>query len=280
MLMARVNVAASYNFFGAVTEAIGGEHVKVTVLGSPKYDPHFIVPKPSLIPALRRADMLVINGGGLEIGWLPPLIKRANNGRIQPGSPGFVDASQVIDLIDKPAAVSRAFGDVHPEGNPHYTTDPHNVIPVATLIAHRLEIVDPAHKADYVRNLETFTTHWKDFLKKYDVRMKQCEGMKVVQYHELFNYLLKRYGIEPVGTIEPLPGIAPSSKHTLELIMLMRKEGVKTILQDVYHEKKTARFIAAKTGARVVVLPHDLGAVKGTDTLESFYGVIAERLCR
>ena len=279
-LMARINVAATYNYLGAVVQKIGGDHVKVTVLGSPKYDPHFIVPKPSLIPALRRADMLVINGGGLEIGWLPPLIRRANNGRIELGSPGFVDAGQVIEMIDKPAAVSRAYGDVHPEGNPHFNTDPHNILPVAMLIAHRLEIVDPAHKADYDRNLHRFLKNWQSFLKSFDRKMKKCEGLKVVQYHELFNYLLERYGIESVGTIEPLPGIAPSSKHTLELIGRMRKAGVKTILQDLYHEKKTAKFIAAKTGGRVVVLPHDLGAVKGSETLETFYETIAERLCR
>ena len=109
--------------------------------------------------------------------------------------------------------------------------------------------------------------------------MQSCKGMKVVQYHELYNYLLRRYGIKPVDTIEPMPGIAPSSKHTIALIRGMQKEGIKIILQDPYHEKKSARFIAQKSGARVVVLPHDVGAVSGTDTLESFYMTIQKRLC-
>ncbi|BBG66413.1 zinc ABC transporter, periplasmic-binding protein ZnuA [Hydrogenimonas sp.] len=279
-LLARVDVAVTYSYLAAVTESIGGEHVKVTVLSSPKQDPHFVVPKPSLISRLSRADMLVINGGGLEIGWLPPLLERANNPKINPGRAGFVDVSRVVDTIEKSEAVSRAYGDVHPEGNPHFYIDPHNIVPIATLIEHKLEIVDPLHKNDYAANLKRFLDRWQKFLKRFDARMEKCRGMKVVQYHELYNYFLKRYGIVSVGTIEPLPGIAPGSKHTLELIASMKEKGVKTILQDPYHEKRTARFIAAKTGARVVVLPHDLGAVEGSGTLESFYETYAERLCR
>lgn len=279
VVFAKVNIAATYPYLGVVAKAIGKDDVKVVVLGSAKYDPHFVVPKPSLISRLVNADMIIINGGGLEIGWLPPLLKRADNGKINPGSPGFVDVSQVIDMIDKPTAVSRAFGDIHPGGNPHFNTDPHNIIPIAMLIEHKLEIVDPAHKWDYARNLNEFLDHWKAFLRDFDEKMKPCKGLKVVQYHELYNYFLKRYGLIPVGTIEPLPGIAPSSKHTLELIKVMKQEGVKVILQDPYHEKKTAKFIASKTGAKVIILPHDVGAVKGADRLESFYLMFVKRLC-
>ncbi len=279
VLSAAVEVAAAYPYLGAVAKAVGQDRVHVTVLGSAKYDPHFVVPKPSLIRVLNKADLLVINGGGLEIGWLPPLIRRANNARINPGAPGFCDASQVIDLIDKPAAVSRAYGDVHPEGNPHFNTDPHNIVPVAMLVARKLAQIDPEHAAFYADNLKRFRARWKAFLKTFDASMRQCRGMKVVQYHALYNYLLDRYGIVDAGTIEPLPGIAPSSRHTLQLISKMRSESISTLLQDPYHERKTARFIAAKTGARVVVLPHDLGAVPQTDSLEDFYTVIAKRLC-
>ena len=279
VLFAKVNVAVSYPYLAAITKQIGKEYVRITVLGSAKYDPHFVVPKPSLLSRLNKADMLIINGSGLEIGWLPPLLKRANNGKINPGRVGFVDVSQVIDMIDKPTAVSRAFGDVHPEGNPHFNTDPHNIIPIAMLIEHKLEIIDPIHKTNYAKNLKTFLDQWHIFLKKFDKKMKSCKDMKVVQYHELYNYFLKRYGIVSVGTIEPLPGIAPSSKHTIELINTMKDEGVKVILQDPYHEKKTANFISKKTEARVIVLPHDVGAIKGTDTLESFYSIYAEQLC-
>jgi len=277
--LAKVHVIASYPYLGKIVQAIGDDAVKVKVLASAKRDPHFIIPKPSLIPAISRADLLVANGAGLEIGWLPPLLKSANNPKVRIGSQGFVDVSRAIHLIDIPKSVSRAMGDVHPEGNPHFDTDPHNVLPIAKLITKKLSDIDASHKNLYAKNLQTFTKTWKHFLHTFDVGMKQCKGKKVIQYHELYNYVLRRYGIKSVANIEPLPGIAPSSKHTLELIGKMKKEHITTILQDRYHEKKTAKFIAAKTGAKVIILPHDVGSVSGTESLQSFYTTIEERLC-
>jgi zinc/manganese transport system substrate-binding protein len=279
LLSANVNVVTTYPYLAETVKAVGGDLVRVKTLASPKMDPHFIVPKPSLIPLLSRADLLVINGAGLEIGWLPPLLKRAHNPHIQPGSIGFVNGSQVIHLLNRPSSVSRAYGDVHPEGNPHYALDPHNIIPLAKLIAKRLAKIDPKHQSDYQTNLSIFLTRWQTFLKAFDQRMQACQGKKVVQYHNLFNYFLKRYGIVSAGTVEPLPGIAPSAKHTIALIRLMQKEKIGMILQDVYHERKTAHFIASKTGADVVLLPHDVSAVEGANTLQNFYQIIAKRLC-
>ncbi len=278
-LFASMQIDTTYSTLGAIAKKVGGDFVKVTVLGSNKYDPHFIVPKPSLLAKLRRADLLIINGGGLEIGWLPPLLRNAHNPKINEGSLGFLDASQSLELIDKPTTVSRAFGDVHAEGNPHYITDPYTVPIIAEAIASRLAQIDPIHKFAYKQNLQNFKKEWSSFLTQFDAKMAQCSTKEVVQYHELFNYFLKRYNIENIGTIEPLPGIAPSSKHTLELIMLIKQNKVKKILQDVYHERKTAQFIAAKTGAKVVVIPHDLGAVGGK-TLEDFYNNIASKICK
>jgi len=276
---AQVRVVASYPYLGKIIQAVGGDKVKVKVLASPKFDPHFVIPKPSLIPAIARADMLVANGAGLEIGWLPPLLKRANNPKVRIGTKGFVDVSRAIHLIDVPKAISRAYGDVHPEGNPHFDTDPHSVLPIAKLIMHTLSQLDESHTQNYQKNYKKFAAKWQSFLRGFDVKMKSCKGMKVVQYHELYNYLLRRYGLKSVNTIEPLPGIAPSSKHTVALINEMKKKHITTILQDPYHEKKSAQFIADKTGAKVVILPHDVGAVSGTDTLESFYNTIEQRLC-
>ncbi len=277
---ASLRVDTTYSTLGAITKEVGGDLVKVTVLGSSKYDPHFIVPKPSLLSKLRRADLLIINGGGLELGWLPPLIQNAHNRNIQNGAKGFLDISHFIPMINKPAAVSRAFGDVHAQGNPHYSTDPHFVITIAKAIADKLMQLDPNNRATYQANLDVFTKKWQTYLKTYDANLRSCRGKKVVQYHELYNYFFKRYGVKKIGNIEPLPGIAPSSKHTLALIMLMKKEHVKTILQDAYHERRTAKFIAAKTGATVEIIPHDVGSTKGSDTLEKFYNMIAQRICK
>jgi zinc/manganese transport system substrate-binding protein len=278
-LFASLRVDTTYSTLGAITKEIGGDMVKVTVLGSSKYDPHFIVPKPSLLSKLNRADLLIMNGGGLELGWLPPLIKNANNAKIQPGTNGFLDMSHYVTLIDKPASVSRAFGDVHAQGNPHYSTDPYMVLTMAKVIADRLALIDPDNAQAYQKNLDTFVTHWKSYLKSLDTKMRSCQTKSVIEYHELFNYFLNRYNIKSYGNIEPLPGIAPSSKHTIAIINTINKNKIHVILQDTYHERKTAKFIASKTGARVAVIPHDVGSVEGSDTLESFYNTIADRLC-
>jgi len=278
LLFGSLNVDTTYSTLGAIVKKIGADKVKVTVLGSSKYDPHFITPKPSLLSKLRRSDLLVINGGGLEVGWLPPLIRNANNAKIQNGAKGFLDISHYIPMIDVPTSVSRGFGDVHAEGNPHYITDPHMVLLVADAISDKLSELDFENASFYEKNLSDFKKEWSEYLKKYDARMLTCKGKKVIEYHELFNYFLQRYDIKSYGNIEPLPGISPSSKHTLKLISLMRKNAVKTILQDVYHERKTAKFIADKTGAKVVLVPHDIGAL-GAKTLQEFYNNIANNIC-
>lgn len=278
-LFANVNVAVTYNYLGEIVKEIGADSVKVVVLASPKMDPHFIVPKPSLLPKVHNADMLVLNGAGIEIGWLPPLLNSANNSHVISGSVGFVDVSQVIDMLDKTTSISRAFGDIHPEGNPHFSSDPHNIIPIATLIAKKLQAIDAKNSKNYQKNLDSFVAKWESYLKKFDADMQECKTKKVVQYHALFRYILNRYAIESIGNIEPLPGVSPSSKHTIELVESMKQKGVNVILQDVYHEQKTAKFIASKTNANIEIIPHDVGSIEGTDSLEALYNTVKERLC-
>jgi len=278
LAFASIRVDTTYSTLGAVAKKIGGDEVNVTILASSKYDPHFIVPKPSLLSKLRRADLLIMNGGGLELGWLPPLIRSANNAKIQTGAKGFLDMSHFINMIDKPATVSRAFGDVHAEGNPHYSTDPYVILTMAKVIEKKLSEIDPEHSKIYKANLDKFLDEWNNYLVTLNTKMQKCSDKKVVQYHELFNYFLKRYNIKSYGNIEPLPGISPSSKHTIELINTIKSNNIKTILQDVYHEKKTAKFIANKTGAKVIIIPHDMGA-DGSSSLEEFYNNIASKLC-
>jgi len=279
-VFAKLNVATTYNYLGEVTKAIGGDLVKVDVLANPKLDPHFISPRPSLIGKLRREDLLIINGAGLEIGWLPPLLKSANNSKINSGGSGFLDASGAVTLIDKPVSVSRAYGDVHSEGNPHYAVDINNIVPVAELISMKLSQLDPSNSSKYADNFSKFKSHIEKLITKLEPIIKGCQGKKLLQYHELFNYALDAFGAKKAGNIEPLPGISPSSKHTLELINLIKSQKITTILQDVYHEKKTANFIADKTGATVKVVPHDVGATDSADTLDNFYSEVATQICQ
>jgi len=279
-VFASLRVEATYATLGAVAQKVGGDLVHVHVLGSPKYDPHFIVPKPSLLSKLRRADLLIINGGGLELGWLPPLIRSANNANIQNGAKGFLDISHYIPMIDIPTSVSRGFGDVHAQGNPHYSTDPHLIPLMAKAIEAKFVELDSDNAAYYKVNLDNFLQEWDKYLLSFDANMLTCKDKKVIEYHELFNYFLKRYDFQSFGNIEPLPGIAPSSKHTIEIINTIKKNNVKIILQDVYHEERTAKFIAEKTDAHVIVIPHDVQAIKSADTLEHFYDTIEKRICQ
>jgi len=279
-IFATVNVATTYNYLGEVTKAIGGDLVKVDVLSNPKLDPHFITPKPSLIAKLRRENLLIINGGGLEIGWLPSLLKRANNSKINNGGSGFLDVSGAVTMIDKPATVSRAYGDVHPDGNPHYALDINNITSIAELIGMKLSQIDSVNSAKYSANFNKFKSDIEKLKTKLAPITKGCQGKKVIQYHELFNYALNSFGVEKVGDIEPLAGISPSSRDTLELINLIKTQKIDTILQDVYHEKRTAKFIANKTGAKVKIVPHDVGATDTADSLEAFYTEVATKICQ
>jgi len=278
-LFAKIEIAAAYPYIGELTKTIAKDKANVVVLSRGDWDPHFVVPKPSLVSKLRNADLLILNGASLEIGWLPPLIESAHNANIQKGANGYLELSDYVKLKDIPGEVDRSMGHVHEEGNPHFALDPHNMIPLAEVIMLTLALHDKANYSYYKKNFETFKTFWKKKLRSYDAKMKKCKGMKVVQYHELFNYFLIHYGIESIDNLEPIPGIKPNSKHALKLINEIKDENVKLILQDVYHEHKTSKFIAQKTGAKVVELPHDVGAIKGTQTLEKFFDTLVGRVC-
>lgn len=278
-LFAKLNVSVAYPYIEQLTKEVGHDKVKISLLSRGDWDPHFVVPKPSLVGKLRNADLLILNGASLEIGWLPPLIKSSNNPKVQKGADGYIDLSEYIKLQDIPKSVDRSMGHVHEEGNPHFALDPHNMIPLAEVIMLTLSLSDEKNYTFYKKNFESFKSRWQKKLKHYDAKMKKCQGMKVVQYHELFNYFLKHYGIKSIDNLEPIPGIKPNSKHALKLVNEIKDQNVKLILQDVYHEHKTAKFIAQKTGAKVVEIPHDVGAMKGTETLDRFFDTIVGRVC-
>jgi len=279
-LFAKLNVTVVYPYIKEITNSIAQDRVKITALSKGNWDPHFVVPKPSLVAYLRDSDLLILNGASLEIGWLDPLIKSANNPTIQKNADGYLNLSEYIKLQDIPKSTNRSMGHVHAEGNPHFILDPHNVIKIAHIITLKLSQLDPGNKAYYQKNFANFKAHWQKKLKTYDKKMKKCKGMMVIQYHELFNYFLRRYGINSIDNIEPLAGVSPNPKHTLKLINTVKSNDVKLILQDVYHEHKTSQFISQKTGVKVVDMPHDVGAMRGTDSLDKFYDTLVGQVCR
>lgn len=272
-LHAKLAITVSYPYIASITDAVGGDNVQVQTLAQGNWDPHFIVPKPSLITKIRTADLLIMNGADLEIGWLPPLLERASNARInQPAN--VLELSTKMRLIDIPTDVSRAGGDVHADGNPHFHLDPHNIPLLADAIASFLSQKDPNHADAYRKNLASFKQEWAIHLKRWDSAMAPLRGKKVIQYHPVFNYFLRAYGLKSIATIEPLAGIPPSSAHTMKLIALAKEENPCCILHDVYHPTKTGEFISNKTGIRLVVLPHDVGITSNVRDLVALFDAL------
>lgn len=272
---AKLTVTVSYPYIASIADAVGGEHVQIQTLAQGNWDPHFIVPKPSLITKMRTADLLIMNGADLEIGWLPPLLERASNSRLNQQS-NVLELSKKIRLIDIPDNISRAQGDVHAEGNPHFHLNPHNIPLLADAIASFLSQKDPVHADAYRKNLIAFKQEWGTHLKRWDTAMAPLRGKKVIQYHPVFSYFLRAYGLKSIATIEPLAGIPPSSAHTMKLIALAKEETPCCILHDVYHPTKTGEFIANKTGVRLVVLPHDVGITTNVRDLVALFDALTQ----
>lgn len=277
-LFARIRIATSYPYIADLTKRIGKDKVRVRALAPGNWDPHFVVPRPSLIAKVRNADLLIMNGAEVEIGWLPPVIRNSKNRRVQPGSSGLLDLSRSMRLIDVPKNVSRAHGDVHPSGNPHYYLDPYNIPKAAAAIYRRLCKIDGSNCNFYKKNYEAFRQQWMRKVAVWNSRMKSLRGKKVIQYHKNYNYFFKRYGIRSIAEIEPLPGIPPTASHIDKIIRLIKMRKVSLIISDVYHSKRPARFIAEKSGAKVVILPHDVNSVNNSGNLVKLFDEIVRRL--
>ena len=273
----QLRVVTSYPYIADLTQQMGKGHVTVTALGSGSWDPHFVPPKPSFIAKVRRADLLIINGAENEIGWMPPIIKRSNNPKVQPGNPGFLDLSTVVELIDVPENLSRAEGDVHAAGNPHFYLDPHNIPPLVQAISERLCQLSRSQCSEFQSNQQMFQKEWEQRVRVWDEKMKPLQGQKVIQFHKNFDYFLKRYGIETIATLEPLPGIPPTTKHLVSLMERAQQETVHSILLSVYQSQKPAQFVAKKLNIPVIVLPHDVKAMKDVTNIESLFETLVHR---
>lgn len=268
----KLKVVATYDIYGQVAKAVGGEHVEVTALAKGNLDPHFVDAKPSFLVALHRADALLVNGLELEVGFLPPLLQQSGNGKIQPGTDGYVDLSRFIAPIEIPkGGADRSMGDVHPYGNPHYWTDPDNGRVIARGVAAKLAELDPGAAADYARNLAAFESRLTAKEAEWRAKMAPYAGTKVVTFHDSWPNFAKHFGLEVVGHVEPKPGIPPTPSHTLEIVNLIRDQKVPVILVEPYVDTKTPDYIGGQTGARVVVLyPSVGGAPELTDYFALF----------
>ena len=268
----KLNVVTSTTDMAALTQEVGGDNVNVESIAKGYQDPHFVEAKPSFLLKLRQADLLISVGLQLEIGWLPPLITQSGNPKIQVGGQGYLDASQFAEILEIPQGnLTRAEGDVHPMGNPHYWLDPDNGRRIARGIATKLADMDPANGAYFQQRFQDFERRLGAAEQKWDAEMKPYRGRKVVTYHRSFPNFAKHFDLDVIGYVEPRPGIPPTPSHTLELIQLMKRENCKIVLVEPYFDLKTPQSIGRETGAQVVVyLPSVGGEKQVTNYFELF----------
>jgi zinc/manganese transport system substrate-binding protein len=256
MAYAKLNVVATLPDLAAIAREIGGDKIEATSIGKAGEDPHFVQAKPGYIVMLNRADVLIENGLDLEIGWLPALLDQTRNPKIRPGAPGRIVAAEGVPLLERPAQpVTRAMGDVHPGGNPHFLLDPERGKIAAKNICDGLSRVDPKDADEFRANLETFNRRVDEAMAGWQTLLAPFRGAHIVTYHRSMSYLAERFGLNVINTIEPKPGIPPSPSHLAELIEQMKAHNVKVILMEVWHERRTPALVAQKTGARLLEVP-------------------------
>lgn len=246
----------------SIAREVGGNRVRVEALARGYQDPHFVEAKPSFILKLQRADLLVLVGRDLEIGWLPPLLTQSRNARIQPGAAGYLDASLTARILEFPTGqLTRAMGDVHPFGNPHYWLDPQNGIRIARAIAGRLGGLRPESREYFEQQLAGFISRLVQAEQRWLAAMAPHRGLKVVTYHRSFPNFAERFGLDIIGYVEPRPGIPPTPRHMAALVDEMKRHGVRLVLVEPYFDLKTPTAIAREAGAALVVMPPSVGGV-------------------
>jgi zinc/manganese transport system substrate-binding protein len=259
---APLKVVTTTECLAAIVREVAGDRVTVDVFSRGYQDPHFVEPKPSFILKLVNADLLVVVGRELEIGWLPPLLTQSRNAKIQPGARGYLDASLNVKILDIPTGqITRAMGDVHPSGNPHYWLDPDNGRLVAQAVRDRLSELQPADRDVFAKRYADFDRRLTEAQKRWDTAMAPFKGTKIVTYHRSWPNFVEHFGLNVVGYVEPKPGIPPTASHTVALIQEMKAQQIRIILVEPYFDVKTPQAIARSTGAEVVVMPPSVGGV-------------------
>ena len=269
---AQLKVVATTEDLGSLASEIGGDKVSVTSLAKGYQDPHFVDPKPSFILAVSRADLLIVVGRELEIGWLSPLLTSSRNSKIQPGSKGYLDASLTVKILEIPSGqITRAMGDVHPLGNPHYWLEPGNGRRMAQAIRDKLSEVSPNDRALFAQRYADFDQRLAAAEQRWDATMAPYKGTKIVTYHRSWPNFMERFGLEVMGYVEPKPGIPPSPGHTIELIGEMKRQGAKLIIVEPYFDLKTPQAITNQLGGKVLVMAPSVGGTKeATDYIKLF----------
>jgi zinc/manganese transport system substrate-binding protein len=264
--------------WASLAEEVGGEHVDAEAAVSGMQDMHYLQARPSLIAKVRRADLVVCSGAELEVGWLPLLLRQANNPDVQPGAKGFVSASDYVELLEKPEVVDRALGDIHPFGNPHIQTDPRNVAKVAAALFDRFKTLDPGNADYYTQRYGDFSTRWQAAIERWNAKAAPLRGMAIVTHHKSWIYMIDWLGLREVGTLEPKPGVPPTTSNLASLLQTLENEDVRVIVRSSYQSSRGSDWLSERTGIPAIVLPHTIGSVEGVDDLFDLFDVMIDRL--
>ncbi|MCM2282990.1 MAG: metal ABC transporter substrate-binding protein [Bdellovibrionaceae bacterium] len=266
---AKLKVVTSTTDVAGLVRAIGADDIQLESIARGTQDPHYIEAKPSYMTKLAHADLLVANGLGLEVGWLPSLIRGARNPKLNPGQKGYLELGESVAPLDIPqGTITRAMGDIHPEGNPHFTLDPERMAELAKVVAKRLGELDTSAAPRFSERAESFAKSTAQRMKDWKARVDRLPNKKVVTYHNSLLYFTTRFGLQPVGVLEPKPGIPPSAQHALDIIATMKRENAKAILVDNYFDPKIAHHVERNVpGAKVQVVGIAVESAPGLPTL-------------
>ncbi|MCE7901472.1 MAG: zinc ABC transporter substrate-binding protein [Gammaproteobacteria bacterium PRO9] len=276
---ADVNVFACEPEWGALTKAIAGDHADITIATTALQDAHKVQARPSLISAIHRARLLVCTGAELEVGWLPLLLRRAGNPEIQPGQPGNLMAASLVHKLEVPKLLDRAEGDIHAEGNPHVITDPRNLEPIARELTNRLKEIDPANAAGYEAAFNAFNKELATRVAGWEKQAARLRGAPIVIQHDVWAYMDAWLGLKPVVSLEPKPGVPPTSAHLVDVLATLRATPAKAIVVAAYENPQASQWLAGKTGLPVLTLPLTVGGnAKATDLFSLYDTTIAQLL--
>jgi len=252
---AKLAIFACEPEWAALSQELGGELINSTSATQAGQDPHHIQARPSLIAKIRQADLLVCSGADLEIGWLPILLRKSANERIQPGQKGYFIATQMVKLLGKPRLIDRSLGDVHAAGNPHIQLDPRRIKIVAKKLSLRLQQLDPTNAALYQQKLSDFSQRWQQASQQWQAKTQALRGKNIIVHHNSWLYLQQWLKLNKVAELEPKPGVAPSSRHLAHLLKQLQKQPADLIIYSTYQNPKAANWLAQKTQIKAIALP-------------------------
>jgi len=274
---AALDVFACEPEWAALAQELGGDRVEVFTASAALQDPHRIEARPTLIAKLRQADLLVCTGADLETGWLPMLLRKANNDRVQPGKPGHFLAAEHVPLKEIPARLDRAEGDVHAYGNPHIQTDPRNIAKVAQALAQRLAQIDAAQSAYYAERHRAFAARWQAAMQRWEQQAAPLRGVAIVVQHKSWVYLQDWLGLVEVATLEPKPGVPPSSSYLAEVLTQLHRQPARMVIRAAYQDGRSSEWLSKQTGIPAVELPFTVG---GNDNAQDLFALFDDTLAQ